>query len=127
MEVSFKLAGILTDKKIIVMGVANKHSIAWGCAQAMAAQGATIIYTYQNERLKRSVSRLVKATDNLVECDVADDNSIQNAFQPSINGSAPLMELFTPLLMPRRMSWAGLFLTLVVTAMPWLRTFHHIH
>lgn len=80
MEVSFKLAGILTDKKIIVMGVANKHSIAWGCAQAMAAQGATIIYTYQNERLKRSVSRLVKATDNLVECDVADDNSIQNAF-----------------------------------------------
>ena len=50
MEVSFKLAGILTDKKIIVMGVANKHSIAWGCAQAMAAQGATIIYTYQNER-----------------------------------------------------------------------------
>ena len=80
MEVSFKLAGILTDKKLIVMGVANKHSIAWGCAQAMAAQGATIIYTYQNERLKRSVSRLVKATDNLVECDVADDNSIQDAF-----------------------------------------------
>lgn len=33
------------------MGVANK-SIAWGCAEAMLKQGAEIIYTYQNERMK---------------------------------------------------------------------------
>jgi enoyl-[acyl-carrier protein] reductase I len=62
------------------MGVANKHSIAWGCAQAMEKQGATVIYTYQNERMKKSVSRLVGDEKRLVECDVANDDSIQTAF-----------------------------------------------
>ena len=62
------------------MGVANKRSIAWGCAQAMEKQGATVIYTYQNERMKKSVSRLVGDEKRLVECDVANDDSIQTAF-----------------------------------------------
>lgn len=72
--------GILENKKIIVMGVANKRSIAWGCAQEMAKQGAEIIYTYQNERLKKSVSRLVNDDQHLIECDVASDQSINDAF-----------------------------------------------
>ncbi len=38
------MGNILTGKKIVVMGVANKRSIAWGCAQMMAEQGAQIIY-----------------------------------------------------------------------------------
>ncbi|MDO4903028.1 MAG: enoyl-ACP reductase FabI [Limosilactobacillus sp.] len=72
--------GILDNKKIIVMGVANKRSIAWGCAQEMTKQGAEIIYTYQNERMKKSVSRLVNDDSRLIECDVATDESIDNAF-----------------------------------------------
>lgn len=71
--------GILDNKKILVMGVANKRSIAWGCAQEMAKQGANIIYTYQNERLKKSVSRLVNDDSRLIECDVASDDSINQA------------------------------------------------
>ncbi|MEO5289621.1 enoyl-ACP reductase FabI [Limosilactobacillus sp. WILCCON 0053] len=74
------MEGILSNKQIVVMGVANKRSIAWGCAQAMEKQGATVIYTYQNERMKKSVSRLVGDEKRLVECDVADDDSIQKAF-----------------------------------------------
>ena len=74
------MEGILSNKKIVVMGVANKRSIAWGCAQAMEKQGATVIYTYQNERMKKSVSRLVGDEKRLVECDVANDDSIQTAF-----------------------------------------------
>lgn len=74
------MEGILSNKQIVVMGVANKHSIAWGCAQAMEKQGATVIYTYQNERMKKSVSRLVGDEKRLVECDVANDDSIQTAF-----------------------------------------------
>ena len=35
------MEGILSNKQIVVMGVANKRSIAWGCAQAMEKQGAT--------------------------------------------------------------------------------------
>lgn len=74
------MEGILSNKQIVVMGVANKRSIAWGCAQAMEKQGATVIYTYQNERMEKSVSRLVGDEKRLVECDVANDDSIQTAF-----------------------------------------------
>lgn len=74
------MEGILSNKQIVVMGVANKRSIAWGCAQAMEKQGATVIYTYQNERMKKSVSRLVGDEKRLVECDVANDASIQTVF-----------------------------------------------
>ena len=72
--------GILDNKKIIVMGVANKRSIAWGCAQEMTKQGAEVIYTHQNERMKKSVSRLVNNDDQLIECDVSSDESINDAF-----------------------------------------------
>lgn len=75
------MEGILSNKRIIVMGVANKRSIAWGCAQEMEKQGATVIYTYQNERMKKSISRLVNDEQRLIECDVANDDSIQIAFK----------------------------------------------
>lgn len=71
----------LTGKKIVVMGVANKRSIAWGCANALKEQGAEVIYTYQNERMEKSLRKLVDENDFLVECDVASDASIQTAFE----------------------------------------------
>lgn len=74
------MSGILAGKKILVMGVANNRSIAWGCAQAMQQQGAEVIYTYQNERLKKFISKLVTDENRLIECDVASDDSVANAF-----------------------------------------------
>ncbi|MBO0440766.1 enoyl-ACP reductase FabI [Candidatus Enterococcus ikei] len=71
----------LKNKKIVVMGVANKRSIAWGCAKALKEQGADIIYTYQNDRMKKQLLKLAEPTDLLVECDVASDESIAQAFQ----------------------------------------------
>ncbi|WP_206913134.1 enoyl-[acyl-carrier-protein] reductase [NADH] FabI [Enterococcus sp. DIV0840] len=71
----------LKNKKVVVMGVANKRSIAWGCAKALKEQGADIIYTYQNERMKKQLLKLAEPTDLLVECDVASDQSIAQAFQ----------------------------------------------
>lgn len=75
------MSGILEGKKILVMGVANNRSIAWGCAQAMEQQGAEIIYTYQNERLKKFISKLVEDDQRLIECDVSRDESIATAFE----------------------------------------------
>lgn len=72
--------GFLTGKKILVMGVANNRSIAWGCAQAMEKQGADVIYTYQNDRLKKFITKMVPDDDHLIECDVASDESIKQAF-----------------------------------------------
>ena len=71
----------LTGKKVVVMGVANKRSIAWGCAQALKEQGAEVIYTYQNERMKKPLERLLEENEYTVECDVANDESIAKAFE----------------------------------------------
>lgn len=71
----------LQNKNVVVMGVANKKSIAWGCAKALKDQGANVIYTYQNERMKKQVVKLADENDLLVECDVASDTSIQVAFE----------------------------------------------
>ena len=71
----------LQNKNVVVMGVANKKSIAWGCAKALKDQGANVIYTYQNERMKKQVVKLADENDLLVEGDVASDASIQAAFE----------------------------------------------
>lgn len=71
----------LTGKKVVVMGVANKRSIAWGCAQALKSQGAEVIYTYQNDRMKKPLERLLESDEFVVECDVANDESIATAFE----------------------------------------------
>lgn len=72
--------GILSGKTIVVMGVANQRSIAWGCTEALIAQGAQVILTYQNERLKQSLQRFVAPDVPLIACDVADDDNVERAF-----------------------------------------------
>ena len=57
------LPPILTGKKALVVGVANEHSIAWGCAQAMRRAGAEIAMTYLNERSKQHVEPLACAVE----------------------------------------------------------------
>ena len=63
------MSDLLKGKKILVMGVANNRSIAWGCSQMMMENGAELIFTYQNDRIKKSLSRLVSEEEKLVECD----------------------------------------------------------
>lgn len=75
------MSGFLEGKTIVIMGVANKRSIAWGCTQAIIDQGAKVILTYQNDRIKKSLQRFVPEDSELVECDVADDDNIKNAFE----------------------------------------------
>ncbi|GEA93669.1 enoyl-[acyl-carrier-protein] reductase [NADH] [Pediococcus damnosus] len=75
------MSGFLDGKTIVIMGVANKRSIAWGCTQAIIDQGAKVILTYQNDQIKKSLQRFVPEDSELVECDVADDDNIKNAFE----------------------------------------------
>ena len=46
---------LLEGKRGLIIGVANKHSIAWAIAQSAAGQGAQLIFNYQNERLRENV------------------------------------------------------------------------
>ncbi len=58
-----RLPPVLTGKKALIVGVANEHSIAWGCAQAMQRAGAEIAMTYLNDRARPHVEPLAKALD----------------------------------------------------------------
>jgi enoyl-[acyl-carrier protein] reductase I len=70
---------LLEGKTGLVMGVANKRSIAWGIANAINNAGARLILTYQSERLGENVRELAPSLNNplLVQCDVANDQEIQ--------------------------------------------------
>jgi enoyl-[acyl-carrier protein] reductase I len=70
---------LLEGKTGIVMGVANKRSIAWGIANAINKAGARLVLTYQSDRLGENVRDLAPSLNNplLLQCDVASDEQIQ--------------------------------------------------
>jgi enoyl-[acyl-carrier protein] reductase I len=69
---------LLEGKTGLVMGVANKRSIAWGIANAANKAGARLVLAYQNERLGENVQDLAPQLNNpiLAQCDVASDEQI---------------------------------------------------
>ena len=69
---------LLEGKHGLILGVANKRSIAWGIAKACAREGARLALTYQGERLKENVDELSKdlKDPHLYPCDVARDEDI---------------------------------------------------
>ena len=71
---------LLTGKKGLIVGVANKHSIAWAIAQSTAGQGAQLFFNYQNDRLKENVEELVATLpgSKAFVCDAADDGQIEH-------------------------------------------------
>ena len=73
----------LQGKNAIVFGVANHRSIAWAIAQLLAKAGATLAIVYQSERLREGVAKLAATLDGalLLECDVAQDEQIDAAFE----------------------------------------------
>ena len=72
----------LSGKTGLIVGVANKRSIAWAIAQATAAAGARLAITYQGERLEENVRELsASLTDPLIlPCDVTSDEQIAGVF-----------------------------------------------
>ncbi len=70
---------LLEGKRGLVLGVANKRSIAWGIAQAAHREGARLALTYQSERLEKNVRQLSEGLrDPLVlPCDVARDEDLR--------------------------------------------------
>jgi enoyl-[acyl-carrier protein] reductase I len=73
---------LMQGKRGLIMGVTNDRSLAWGIANACAAQGAELAFTYQVEALERRVRPLAASvnSDRLILCDVGDDASIDGAF-----------------------------------------------
>ncbi len=73
---------LMQGKRGLVMGVANNRSIAWGIAKAVAAQGATLAFTYQGDALKRRVEPLAAeaGSELVLPCDVTDGATMDAVF-----------------------------------------------
>ncbi|WP_048602667.1 enoyl-ACP reductase FabI [Rubeoparvulum massiliense] len=76
---------LLSGKKILVMGVANHRSIAWGIAQSLAREGAELHFTFQGEKTKPRVEELATTLQQekqplVLPCDVTNDEDIQALF-----------------------------------------------
>ncbi len=71
--------GLLDGKTILVTGVANKWSIAYGIAKQLHAHGAKLVLTYQGERVKGSVEKAATEFGGgpIFECDVTNDESLR--------------------------------------------------
>ncbi len=72
------MSGLLDGKTALVMGVANRWSIAWAIARAFAREGARLVFTFQGERQEKDVRELAGTlTDALVfSCDVTKDEDL---------------------------------------------------
>ena len=77
--------GVLDGKKALILGVANKRSIAWGIATAFQREGAQLAFSYAMERLRSNVEELVATLPDhesmpLIECDVTKQEAIDALF-----------------------------------------------
>jgi enoyl-[acyl-carrier protein] reductase I len=65
-------------KRGLVLGVANKRSIAWAIARRLAKEGAQLAFTYQGERIEKSVRELAESVSSplVTECDVRSDEDV---------------------------------------------------
>lgn len=81
-----RASSILTGKRALIMGVADKHSLAWGIAQQLYAHGAKLAFTYIEEpkgRLERNVRELAATLEGefpMFACDVTDDAALESTF-----------------------------------------------
>ncbi len=73
----------LEGKKALIVGLASKRSIAWGCAQAMKREGAELAFTYQNDKLQGRVEKMAAELDSdiTLECEVSSDENIEAMFE----------------------------------------------
>ncbi|MCF6304298.1 MAG: enoyl-ACP reductase, partial [Rhodobacteraceae bacterium] len=76
------MADLMKGKRGLVMGVANNRSIAWGIAQALAAEGAELAFTYQGEGFGKRVKPLAESLGSslVLDADVQSGESLDAVF-----------------------------------------------
>ena len=72
-----------TGKRGLVLGVANKRSIAWAIAKRLTDEGAELAFTFQGERIEKSVRELAESVSSplITECDVRSDDDVARLFR----------------------------------------------
>ena len=74
---------LLENKKILIMGIRNKWSIAWGAAVKAAENGAELFFTYQGEDNKKKIEELLSEVPykKAYACDASKDSDIENVLK----------------------------------------------
>src|SRR5471030_2559523 len=74
--------GLMAGKRGLIMGVANDHSIAWGIAQVLSAQGAEIAFTYQGDAQAKRLKPLAESLGSsiVLPADVESDEQLDSVF-----------------------------------------------
>lgn len=74
---------LLDNKKVLIMGIRNKWSIAWGAAKSAADNGAQVIFTFMGEENREKVEELISEIPNTkaYECDASSDKAIKECFE----------------------------------------------
>lgn len=73
---------MLAGRRALIFGVANRRSIAWAIAQALAREGADLAFTFQGERIEQAVRDLAASVKSplVVACDVTRDDDLDRVF-----------------------------------------------
>lgn len=76
------MSDLMKNKRGLVMGVANDHSIAWGMAKTLHAHGAEMAFTYQGEAFGKRVKPLAESIGSkiLIDCDVQKEADLDRLF-----------------------------------------------
>lgn len=74
---------LLAGKKGLILGVANSYSIAWAIAQQLHQEGATLGFSYLNQKLEKRVRPLAESLESpyIAGCDVTQDEDLERFFQ----------------------------------------------
>jgi enoyl-[acyl-carrier protein] reductase I len=88
--------GAFEGKRGLVLGVANRRSIAWAIAQRLAAGGAELAFTFQGDRIEKNVRELAESVGSplVCECDVRSDDGLDATFgkvQDTFDGELDLL------------------------------------
>jgi enoyl-[acyl-carrier protein] reductase I len=104
--------GLMSGKNVVVFGVANKRSIAWGIAQALHREGARIALNFQNERMEEPVRKLAAELPGdtfLAPCDVTIAGDIDRFFGKLAKEFGPLDGLVHSIAFAKREELGGHF------------------
>jgi enoyl-[acyl-carrier protein] reductase I len=104
--------GLMSGKNVVIFGVANKRSIAWGIAQALHREGARLALNYQNERMEESVRKLAVELPGdtfMAPCDVTVAGDIDRFFARLAKEFGPLDGLVHSIAFAKREELGGNF------------------
>src|SRR4030081_1020075 len=106
------MSKLLEGKTALVLGIANKWSLAYAIAQAFSREGAKLALTYLGEHQKEAIESLAAglSVDGILPCDVTKDEDLDNLSTAMAATGSPLDAVVHSLAFANREDLAGAFL-----------------